>query len=153
MSHISWNFLDKRKATIDVMESHDTMDFIIDHTDEEIKKAETKMYGLGSPGLDGIPHGHDVHSGEKRIINGIEEIDVLKERYRQAKEYKDWFEPAWNNLSEDEQYVLDAFFMGGINADDATRLVSGHFGIERTSVYMKKKRALDHLTALLYGKC
>ena len=64
-----------------------------------------------------------------------------------------WFKPAWDNLSEDEQYVLEVFFMGGTASEDATRLAAGHFGIERTSVYMKKKRALDHLTVLLYGKC
>ena len=85
MSHICWIFLDKRKATIEVMESYDTMSFIIDHTDEEIQKAEAKMCGLGGSGMDGLPHGHDVNAGENRIINGIEEIDILKERYRQVK--------------------------------------------------------------------
>lgn len=151
--HISWNYLDKRKATIDAIESYDDMVFIIDHTDEEIVKLTDRMVGVGSPGMDGLPHAHDPKAGENRLINTIDEIDVLKERYRQAKEYMDWFKPAWEKLAEDERFVLSACFMEPLNSEDSMRIVSRHFNIERTSVYMKKKRALDHMTALLYGKC
>ena len=151
--HISWNYLDKRKATIDAIEYYDDMVFIIDHTDEEIVKLTDRMVGVGSPGMDGLPHAHDPKAGENRLINTIDEIDVLKERYRQAKEYMDWFKPAWEKLAEDERFVLSACFMEPLNSEDSMRIVSRHFNIERTSVYMKKKRALDHMTALLYGKC
>ena len=63
------------------------MQFIIDHTDDEIKAAYQKMSGMSSPQFDGMPHSHNPQAGEERIIKGIEEIDVLKERYRQAMEY------------------------------------------------------------------
>ena len=44
------------------------------------------------------------YGGRDRIIKGIEEIDILKERYRQAMEYMAWFLPAWEELSEDERH-------------------------------------------------
>ena len=87
------------------------------------------------------------------MVKGIEEIDVLRERYRQAVEYMEWFLPAWEELSEDDRYVLDAFYSeeneyGSSAADD----IADYFGIERASAYRRKNRALAKLTTLLFGK-
>ena len=87
------------------------------------------------------------------MIKGIDEIDVLRERLRQAKEYMAWFQPAWDALSDDDQFVLDAFFSGGNEyGAGAADTVAEHFCIERASAYRKKNRALDNLTTLLYGR-
>ena len=77
----------------------------------------------------------------------IDEIDTLKERYRQAVEFMDWFEPAWKKLSEDERFILEAYYQDNMTVED----VCQHFHIVRNSFYSKKLRALDHLTKLLYG--
>lgn len=61
-----------------------------------------------------------------------------------------WFKPAWDELSDDEQYILDSFFISD-DKSAADRCIE-HFCIERNSVYRKRKRALAHLTLLLYGK-
>lgn len=84
---IVWKYLDKRSAAVDALKDYGSMKFIIDHTDDEIKAAYQKMGGVSSPQYDGMPHSHNPQAGEDRIIKGIEEIDVLKERYRQAMEY------------------------------------------------------------------
>ena len=90
------------------------------------------MGGVSSPQSDGMPHAHNPHAVEDRMIKGIEEIDILRERYRQAVEYMEWFLPAWEELSEDDRYVLDAFYnedneYGSGMADE----VADYFGIER----------------------
>ena len=149
--HISWSFLDKRKGAIKAIEAYDSMDFIVKHTDEEIAAVRARMEGIGSPNLDGLPHAHDPQAGEKRILNRIEEIDLLKERYRQAVEYMAWFKPAWEKMSDDERYVLESFCMDG-EESGAAMAVAEELNIERSSAYNKKNRALDHLTMLLYGK-
>ena len=41
--HISWSFLDKRKATIAAIESYDDMAFIIGHTDDEIAAVKVRV--------------------------------------------------------------------------------------------------------------
>ena len=149
--HISWNFLDKRKATIKAIEAFNSMNFIIRHTDEDIAAVRVKMEGVGSPNLDGLPHAHNPGAAEERIINCIEEIDTIKERYRQAKEYMAWFRPAWDQLTEEEQFVLEAFY---IDADEggANQLIQDEMNVSQSGAYNKKNRALDHLTLLLYGK-
>ena len=62
-------------------------------------------------------------------------------------------ETTQEELSEDDRYVLDAFYnedneYGSGMADD----VADYFGIERASAYRRKNRALAKLTTLLFGK-
>ncbi|MCR5402450.1 MAG: hypothetical protein K6E91_01345, partial [Butyrivibrio sp.] len=130
-----------------------SMQFIIRNTDDAIRAEHEKMSGLSSMSMDGMPHAHNPKACEDRLIRGIEEIDILKERYRQAQEYMDWFQPAWDQLSEEEQYVLLSFF-GDINSygSNAAYDVMRYFEIEQTSAYKRKNRAIDHLTVLLFGK-
>ena len=144
---VGWKFLDKRDANIRVLENYDSMKFIIDNTSDEIKKGLDKVTSVGVPKYDDHVRSGNVHSGEDQVVNTIEEIDILKERYRQALEYMAWFEPAWKQLSEDEQYILESLHMNDVEVTD----ICVHLGIERKSFYMRKKRALDHLKTLLYG--
>ena len=150
---IAWKYLDKKSATADAVKDYGSMKFIIEHTDDEIKAAYEKMGGVSSPISDGMPHTRNLHATEDRIIKGIEEIDVLKERYRQAAEYMAWFVPAWEELSEDERYVLETIY-GEDNEYGANAIydICDHFHIERSSAYNKKNRALNHLVTLLFGK-
>ncbi len=150
---IMWKYLDKRSATIAAIKDYGSMQFIIQNTDMDIAAERDRMSGVGSMNLDGMPHAHNPKAGEDRIIQGIEEIDILKERYRQAKQFMDWFRPAWDQLSEDEQYVLETFY-GDTNSygNGAVYDIMEYFKIEQTSAYKRKNRAVDHLTVLLFGK-
>ena len=150
---IIWKYLDKRSAAVDALKDYGSMKFIVGHTDDEIKSAYEKMEGISSLQLDGMPRSHNPQASEDRIIKGIEEIDVLKERYRQAVEYMAWFVPAWEELTEDERYVLQTFY-GEENQYGASAIydICDHFGIERSSAYNRKNRALSHLAILLFGK-
>lgn len=151
--NIVWKYLDKRSAAIEAIKDYDAMKFIIESSDDEVKEAREKMTGLGSPAMDGMPHAHNPNAAEDRIIKAIEEIDILKERYRQAVEYMDWFQPAWDQLTEDDQFVLDCFYRDeNTYGSYAADTVASHFGIENASAHRKKRRALDRMTLLLFGK-
>ena len=81
---IMWKYLDKRAAAIKAIGDYDNMQFIIRNTKDEITVESDRMVGVGSPNMDGMPHAHNPQAGEERILDGIEKIDILKERYRQA---------------------------------------------------------------------
>lgn len=151
--NIILRYMDKKSAAVRAIEDFSNMKFIIDNTDDVIKSAYDRMSGLGNYSMNGMPGAHNPNSTDDRIIFGIEKIDILRERYQQAKEYMEWFCPAWKQLSADEQYILKAFY-----ADEESRTImieeiSSHFNIERSSVYNKKNRALMKLATLLFGKC
>ena len=149
---ITWKYLDKRSATVDAIKDYNSMKFIIEHTDDGVKAAYEKMGGIRSPQFDGMPHSHNPQAAEDRMAKGIEGIDVLRERYRQAAEYMAWFVPAWEELSEDERYVLETFYSDEERQTDSIYDICDRFHIERTSAYKKKNRALQKLVTLLYGK-
>ena len=150
---IMWKYLDKRQAAIAAIKDYESMQFIIRSTDDEIREAYDKMGGVSGPRYDGMPRTHNPHAGEERLINIIEEIDVLRERYRQAVEYMDWFKPAWEQLSDDERYCLETFYGdGNTYGSNAAYYVSQYLNVEQSSAYKRKNRALDKLTVLLFGK-
>ena len=147
---IIWQYLDKRGATASALRDYGRMEFIISHTDDEVKAVHEKMGGVSSPRFDGMPHTHNPHAAEDRMAEGMDEISVLRERYREAVEFMAWFKPAWAELTEDERYVLECFYMGADGP--AVSAVCEHFQIERNSAYRRKNRALSKLSVMLYGK-
>ena len=150
---IMWKYLDKRSATIAAIKDYDAMQFIINSTDDEIKRVHEKMSSVGSPKWDGMPRTHNPQAGEERILSGIAEIDILKERYRQAVEYMDWFKPAWEQLSDDDQYCLETFYGdGNTYGSSAAYYIAEYLHVEQPTAYKRKNRALDRLTVLLFGK-
>lgn len=151
--NIIWQYLDKRGAAINALKDYSSMAYIIEHTDEEIANIHDDMVSISSPEFTDIPHdSFNPQSGEIRLTSAIDEIDVLRERYRQAKEYMEWFQPAWDSLSEDERYVLEQFYWHEEDAFDAISAISNRFHIERSSAYKRKNRAVSKLTLLLFGK-
>ena len=147
---IIWQYLDKRGATANALRDYGRMEFIISHTDDEVKAVHEKMGGISSPQFDGMPHTHNPHAAEDRMAEGMDEISVLRERYREAVEFMAWFKPAWEELTEDERYVLECFYMG--TDGPAVNAVCERFQIERNSAYRRKNRALSKLSVMLYGK-
>jgi hypothetical protein len=147
---IAWIYLDKRGAAIDALKDYTSMEFIIQNQPEELAEAEEKLFSVRSSVPTGMPRAHNPHAGESRLAASLDEIDVLKERYRRALEYMEWFQPAWDALTGDERYVLTEFYLN--QQEDAVSSICDHFTIERSSAYNKKNRALARLALLLYGK-
>ena len=86
--NIIWQYLDKRSAAVNALKDYSSMAYILAHTDEEIAQVHEDTTTLGSPAFTDMPGSSpNPQSGEMRIIAAIDEIDVLRERYRQAKEY------------------------------------------------------------------
>ena len=150
--NIAWVFLDKKLATVNALRAYDGMDHAIKHTDEDIRKVEERMRDTGSPKITGMPGGpHNPHATEQKIVDGIEEINTLKERYRQAVEYMKWFQPAWEHLSDEERDVLEMFYVDKKYGDGAAEALSEKYHIGRSSAYRVKDLAVKRLTQMLYG--
>ena len=151
---IAWIYLDKKSAAVSALKDYADMDFIINNTPDDISDVRAKMTTAQLPAVSDMPRGtHDPHAGEARLVSQIDEIDILKERYRLALEYMAWFCPAWDALTDDERFMLSEFYReDGGRREDAVGFICERFHIERTSAYNKKNRALAKLALLLYGK-
>lgn len=108
---IAWIYLDKRGASIDALKDYTSMEFIIQNQPEELTEVEESLYSVRSSTPTGMPRAHNPHAVETRLAATLDEIDVLKERYRRALEYMEWFQPAWDSLTDDERFVLTEFYL------------------------------------------
>ena len=150
---IAWTYLDKKSAAVEALKDYTAMEFIINNHEEAELELRERMTAVRSSVPTGMPHNPNPHAGETRLVAQIDEIDVLKERYRLALEYMAWFHPAWEKLTEDEQFVLNEFYCASDSSQtDAVYNICDKFSIERSSAYNKKNRALSRLALLLYGK-
>lgn len=152
MSSIIWKYLDKRSAAIAALKDYDSMAFIISNAERQIASANEKLGSTGGMKLDSQPSVHDPKSGEKHILNVIDQINILEERYREALEYMSWFKPAWQQMLEEERYILKAFYAENSYGCNAVYAIAGKLNIEQSTVYKRKNRALSKLTVLLFGK-
>jgi hypothetical protein len=152
--NIIWQYLDKRGAAINALKDYKSMEYIIEHTDEEIANIHDDLTTIGSPAFSDMPScTHNPQSGEIRMAVAIDEIDVLRKRYRQAKEYMEWFQPAWKTLNSEERFVLEQFYLEEETKQiDAVYNICDQLHVERSTAYNKKNRAVQHLALLLYGK-
>lgn len=149
--HVMTKYLDTRKAAIAALQDYAAMDNIIETTDEQIKRTYADATSPASPRLDGTPPSGDLHAGEARIAATLDRIDIYRARYKQAVQYMDWFLPAWQLLSDDDRFVLEAFFLTDGTREDSIDHVCNHFYVERDTAYRKKNRALDRFATALYG--
>jgi len=150
---IAWTYLNKNAAAAEALKDYASMEFIIKNHKDAVSEVRTAMTSVRSSVTDGMPHTPKPHAGETRLAAAIDEIDILKERYRKSLEYMEWFCPAWNALTDDERFVLSEFYWEyELKQIDAIGNICDRFHIERSSAYKKKNRALEKLATLLYGK-
>ncbi|ALD74534.1 hypothetical protein NQ015_08170 [Corynebacterium sp. 153RC1] len=151
--HVMSKYLDTYKATLAALEDYASMQHILETTDQAIKDTYDRLTTVGSQRLDGMPHAPNPHAGEDRIASTLDRVDAYRERYAQAREYMDWFLPAWGVLSEDDRFVLDTFFFAAddISQEDRARAVADHFYVERETAFRRRTKAVHRLATALYG--
>jgi hypothetical protein len=82
---IAWQYLDKKAAAVEALKDYNSMQYIIEHSDEDIYEVETRMTSPHSAKITGVPGKHNPKSGEERLAACLDEIDVLKERYSRER--------------------------------------------------------------------
>jgi len=149
--NIMWKYLDKRSATIAAIKDYDSMAFVLRNTGRLIQQANDRI-STGGMKLDSQPSVHDPKSGEKQILAVVDEISILEERQQEALDYMDWFKPAWEQMQEEEQYILQTFYAENSYGSNAAYDIADKLNIEPPTVYKRKNRALSRLQVLLFGR-
>jgi len=148
---IALKYINKNAATIAAIRDYNNMRFVINNTPEEIKSVYEKMTSPKTPSLSGMPSVRNPQAGSDKLAAQIDKLDILRGRYCQALEYMAWFEPAWSNLTDSEQYILTEFYMGDNQNSGATYRLMDDLEYSESHVERLRSRALGHLRSLLYG--
>lgn len=125
---IGWSYLDKKRAAIAALQDYAAMKKIL--------------------AIQGVEEG----TGAEMMARSFDKIDVLQQRYKQAREFMDWFEPAWCYLDDTEQLVLTEFYMGDSLRSGATARLQIKLGYSERNVDRIRSRSLGKLAKLLYGE-
>lgn len=149
---IAWKYLNKPSATVAVLQDYSTMREIINITPLETKELYDRMVSVGGRPLSGLPTSWNPQAGEERLIQSLDTLDVLQERYRQAAEYMSWFEPAWATLTDTEQLVLREFYMGDSLRSGASARLQQRLNYSERQIHRIRAQALKRMSHLLFGK-
>ena len=150
---IAWIYLDKKSAAVSAIKDYTDMEFIINDTPDDIADVRAKMTTAKTPALSDMPKGTpDPHAGEGRLAAQLDEIDILKERYRRALEYMEWFRPAWDALTDDERIILTEYYMSGNMRSGANVRLSLRLHYSTAQIDRIRSKALSRLTVMLFGR-
>ncbi|MCI6574727.1 MAG: hypothetical protein MSC53_06155 [Arcanobacterium sp.] len=152
MMHPMFDYLDYKKAAIAALQDYGNQAIILEHADDLASHTRQAMMTIHAPSYSGMPSAHNPRAAENKLVGQLSRLDELSDRKARAKSYMDWFNPMWEQLTDEDKFVLEAFFLDGLTSEDAAMRVSEQFYVERKTAFQKKQRAITRLAKLLYAR-
>lgn len=149
---IAWKYLNKYSAAITAIQDYVSMNHILRTTPQEIKDKYERICRPTGTALTGMPSAHNPQSGEERLVQTLDELDVLQERYAGAREYMAWWGPAWHVLTDTQRTILTEFYMRENRRSGANARLQQTLGYSERQVERLRSQSLNRLAILLYGR-
>ena len=149
---VAWNYIDKGAATVAAMRDFHDMKALLRLTPDEIRELGCQMAQRGVALMADTPRHTDPQKGEEKLARGLDKMDALRERYRQARGYMDWFEPSWQALTDEEREILREFYMCGNLRSGAGARLEVRLGYSHAQIDRLRARALERFSFLLFGR-
>lgn len=116
---------------------------------EEIARLESAMQSIRSATADGTPVKGGGSGREDAMLSNIVHREELERSLEQAQKWVALVDAGLEILNEEERNILDRFYIHP-ERGSVDRLC-GELGIEQSSVYRRRDKALHHFTLCLYG--
>lgn len=116
---------------------------------EEIKRLESAMCSIRSATADGAPVSGGGSGREDMMLSNIVHREELDRSLEQTRMWVDLVEAGLEILSQEERLILERFYIRP-EKGNVDRLCS-ELGIEQSSVYRRRDKALRYFTIALYG--
>lgn len=152
MMHPMFDYLDYKKAAIAALQDYGNQAIILEHADDLASHTRQAMMTIPAPSYSGMPSAHNPRAAENKLVGQLSRLDELSDRKARAQSFMDWFNPMWEQLTDEDKFVLEAFFLDGLTSEDAAMRVAEQFYVERKTAFQKKQRAITRLAKLLYAR-
>ena len=149
---IAWQYLDKTAATIAAMRDYGTMKFIIENTDSGINKVRDKMQSPRTSDTSETRASPNSNIQQNFVEESMVRLDAMGERYRQARDYMTWFEPAWRSLSETDRRILQESYMNDNLRSGSTMHLADELSYSESHIKRLRQQALARMQGYLYGR-
>lgn len=94
-----------------------------------------------------LANGVEVVDNKREIVDVLKSLPMLEANVEIAKMRVETIKKALECLTDEEKTIIDKIIMNGECPDD----VSFEMNIERSTLYNKRKKALDKIYIALYG--
>lgn len=142
------DYLDPVKATKAILRDWRTQEFRAEYGRDRIREIDAGMVRLG-----GLSDATPVQGGGNRqqeaICSAIDRKTVAERGYYRAVTYTQEIKPYWDQLTEDEQYMLTVRFVDQ-GEDNGIKQIMDRFQYEKTKAYKMSNAALEKLAKLIF---
>lgn len=141
--------VDWKREAIDKLRCYEAKKTSAARAAEEYRRLEDENTSIRGALKDGTPVTGGCSTREDALVSNIAHREELKLAIREARRWVRIVESGLAVLDEQERLVLDRFFIHPARGN-VDRLCH-ELGVERSSVYNRRDRALRHFTFALYG--
>jgi len=131
------------------LRKYDAMRQCVQNIPEELKRLELESCGIRSTGVNGDPLRGSQNSADEALLSNLVHQQQLRFALEQAELWLKTTERGLSALTPEEKLVLHRFYMyperGSVDR------LCGELGVEQSSVYRKRDKALYRFTIALYG--
>lgn len=117
---------------------------------EEIRRLEQDAQAIRSPRIDGMPVKGGGSKREDILLNNLVQRQELKGNLQQTKLWLSGADRALKALSAEERLILHRMFI--CPEKGCLERLCNELGVEQSSIYRKRDKALHRFTLALYGQ-
>ena len=139
-----------KEEAMDKLRRYDAMRQATANLPEEIKRLEAAARSLRSASAEKLAVKEGSPSAEDKLLSNLVQRQELRNALEQAGLWLRVTDRALSALTPEEKLVLHRFYIyperGGVDR------LCGELGVEQSSVYRRRDKALRKFTVALYGK-
>ncbi len=134
---------------VDRLRQYDAMRAAVENLPQEIQRLELAAKAIRGARLDGDPILPGGTRREEAILDNMMSRQELAWRLEQAQKWLSFTDSALGMLSEEERLVLQRFYI--YPRKGSVEQLCSELGVESSSAYRKRDKALYRFTVALYG--
>lgn len=138
----------KDEAT-EKLKKYDAMRIATRNIPQELTRLEQVAKSLHSPNMDDPVQSTNLRSREDSLLNNMVHRQELNFALQQAELWLDVTDRALGALTPEEKLILHRLYI--YPERGAIERLCGELGIEQSSIYRKRDKALHRFTLALYG--
>lgn len=138
----------KEEAT-QKLRKYDAMRLAVQNLPEQLHLLEESACAIRSARTDGTPVKGSTNRREDALLNNLVQREELSCALKQAKSWLKITDRALGALTPEEKLVLHRLYI--YPERGAVDRLCGELGLEQSSVYRKRDKALERFTLALYG--
>ena len=138
-----------KSEAIEKLQNYPQMQQAARNIPEELRMLEDAIYSIRSARLDGTAVRGGGSKREEMLLNNIVKRQELSNTLDQTNRWLTTFDRAMRSLTKEDRLVLQRLFI--LPERDSIPRLCDELGVEQSTVYRKRDKALERFTRSLYG--